>query len=73
MKTQVMHAEREATQTKGEATGVVLENHTSDLEAIALMAYFYWEARGCPTDSPDEDWFRAEAELRNRLTSSATA
>ena len=33
--------------------------------AIALLAYFYWEARGCPHHSPHEDWFRAEAELHN--------
>jgi len=43
-----------------------------DPEAIALLAYFYWEARGCPHDSPHEDWFRAEAELRNRLAATAT-
>jgi hypothetical protein len=40
--------------------------------AIARLAYFYWEARGCPCDSPDEDWFRAEAEYRNRLAAAAT-
>jgi len=26
----------------------------------------------CPHDSANEDWFRAEAELRNRLTAAAT-
>jgi hypothetical protein len=41
-------------------------------EAIADLAYFYWEERGGPSDSPDEDWFRAEAELRNRLTAAAS-
>ncbi len=33
---------------------------------IALLAYSYWEARGCPNGSPEEDWFRAERELRQR-------
>ena len=33
---------------------------------IARLAYAYWEARGCPHDSPEEDWFRAEEELRRR-------
>ena len=44
-----------------------------DQEVTALLAYFYWEARGCPHDSPHEDWFRAESELRNRLAAAATA
>ena len=37
-----------------------------DQEVVALLAYFYWEARGCPRDSPEEDWFRAESELPRR-------
>jgi hypothetical protein len=43
-----------------------------DQEAIAVLAYLY-EARGCPHDSPDEDWFRAEAELRGQIALAATA
>ncbi len=27
---------------------------------LAEMAYRYWEARGRPFGSPEEDWFRAE-------------
>ena len=34
-------------------------------EQIARLAYSYWQARGCPEGSPEEDWLRAEAELRN--------
>jgi hypothetical protein len=34
------------------------------LEAISLLAYTYWEARGCQGGNPDEDWARAERELR---------
>jgi len=30
---------------------------------IAQLAYLYWEARGCPFGSPEEDWFRAERDL----------
>jgi hypothetical protein len=33
-------------------------------EAIAQLAYSYWEARGCQGGSPEEDWLRAEQELR---------
>ena len=32
-------------------------------EAIAQLAYSYWEARGCQGGSPDQDWLRAEKEL----------
>jgi hypothetical protein len=68
MKTQGegMHTKRGSGETDNEATDLVIESPILDQEAIARMAYFCWEARGCPNDSPDEDWFRAEAELRNR-------
>ena len=35
-------------------------------EEIAFLAYSYWEARGCQDGSADEDWLRAEEELRAR-------
>ena len=74
MKTQGQdtHTEPESSQAEDEATGLVIEP-AFDQEAIAVLAYYYWEARGCPHDSPHEDWFRAEAELRNRLAAAATA
>jgi hypothetical protein len=36
-------------------------------EAIAQLAYSYWEQRGCPHGSAEEDWFRAAAEIRARM------
>jgi hypothetical protein len=33
-------------------------------KTIAERAYFHWEARGHPWGSPDEDWFRAEREIK---------
>lgn len=33
-------------------------------EAIARLAFSYWEARGCQGGSAQEDWLRAEQELR---------
>ncbi len=39
---------------------------------IARLAYSYWEARGCQGGNPEEDWTRAERELRP-LASSAPA
>ena len=44
-----------------------------DREAIALLAYSYWEARGFLGGSPEEDWLRAESELRTGLAASAVA
>ena len=38
-------------------------------EEIARMAYALWEARGYQGGSPEEDWLRAEQELRLRATS----
>jgi hypothetical protein len=32
-------------------------------ERIALLAYSYWEQRGRPGGSPEEDWYRAEQEI----------
>ena len=39
-----------------------------DSEEIARLAYSYWEARGFEGGSPEEDWFRAEEELKKRRT-----
>lgn len=33
-------------------------------EQIAHLAYSYWEARGYQGGSPEEDWLRAEQQLR---------
>ena len=40
-------------------------------EAIERLAYSYWQARGCPIGSPEEDWYRAEDALRQRATAAA--
>jgi Protein of unknown function (DUF2934) len=74
MKTQEqdMHTENGISPADYQAPGLVIDLAV-DQEAIALLAYSYWEERGCPPDSPHEDWFRAEAELRNHLSAAATA
>jgi hypothetical protein len=35
-------------------------------EEIASHAYRCWQERGCPEGSAEEDWYRAERELRER-------
>jgi hypothetical protein len=42
-------------------------------EAIAHLAYSYWEQRGCQGGSPEEDWLRAEHEYFHRQASAARA
>jgi hypothetical protein len=32
-------------------------------EETRQLAYQFWQERGCPTDSSEEDWFRAEREM----------
>jgi hypothetical protein len=54
--------------TKAPAGAAPTEVRTTPLEhkRIARLAYSYWETRGRPDGSPEEDWFRAEEELRRR-------
>ena len=37
-------------------------------EEIATLAFSYWEARGYQGGSPEDDWLRAESELRQRVS-----
>ena len=68
-----MHTARESSHRSDEATDLGIEHPTADREDISRLAYLYWEERGCPNDSPDEDWFRAEAELRQQLATAASS
>ncbi len=43
-----------------------IRNSLDDLEKfrkIAVLAYQFWQERGCPVGTPDDDWFRAEREI----------
>lgn len=44
----------------------VVAEYVPDREEIARQAYLYWEGRGCQGGSSEEDWLRAEKELRLR-------
>ena len=35
-------------------------------ETVEAMAYQLWLLRGCPVGSDQEDWYRAEAELKDK-------
>jgi len=43
-----------------------VESLPSEQEQLELLAYEYWQERGRPEGSPDEDWFHAEKELQRR-------
>ena len=34
---------------------------------IEKLAYRFWEERGCPIGSPEEDWLKAEREFDREL------
>jgi hypothetical protein len=42
-------------------------------EEIATLAYTYWLERGCQGGSPEQDWQRAERELRVKASAAALA
>ena len=47
------------------------DNRSPDAPAeteIAALAWSYWEARGFQGGSPEDDWYRAQAELTRRRT-----
>ena len=40
---------------------------------IAELAYHYWELRGCPEGSSEQDWLRAEQDLLTQAEAAATS
>ena len=48
----------------------ILSSAISIKERVALLAYCYWQERGCQGGSPEEDWFRAEREILGQLSAS---
>ena len=51
----------------------VREEPAVDPTEVARLAYFYWEAHGCRPGSAEEDWLRAERELRAQSTPAGQA
>ncbi len=62
-----------ATETVDEPIEIsaLVAEHNSHGE-IAALAYEFWMQRGCPIGSPEEDWFRAEEQIRNNKANVAT-
>jgi hypothetical protein len=45
-----------------------LASNRDEREEITRLAHQFWIERGCPIETPEEDWFRAEAEVRSRAS-----
>ena len=43
---------------------VTQQTQNSPDKERTVRAHRLWEERGCPIGSPEEDWFRAEEEIR---------
>ncbi len=76
MAKRISRKSRENTPVEGTRTDHVAANAADgtngsgaslDYEEVARTAYSYWENRGYQGGSPEEDWFRAEQELRSKL------
>jgi hypothetical protein len=52
--------------TVSESRKTVVTVNATESE-IATLAYQLWQDKGCPVGSDQEDWFRAEAMLKNAL------
>jgi hypothetical protein len=52
-----------------------VSGHTgvNDQGDVPALAHMYWQQRGCPIGSDQEDWFRAEKELKSRMGSDPKA
>jgi epsilon-lactone hydrolase len=62
----VFHAAAQALQASGEFLAERLRPTGPSQEEISQRAYQLWEERGKPHGSDEEDWYRAEEELRHR-------
>ena len=54
-----------------QSAGGSVDNPQPSSEEISRRAFQLWEERGRPEGSQDEDWFRAENELRHESDDAA--
>jgi len=57
-------SKRSETSTSEISSKAAKQAPSVDRDAIARLAYSYWEARGFAGGSAEEDWLRAEEEIR---------
>ena len=44
--------------------GITAEEFSADSDRISQLAYSFWQGRGCPIGSPEEDWLLAEQAIQ---------
>lgn len=52
--------------TPASAEVIDLGRDETEREEITHLAHEFWLKRGSPIGTPEEDWFRAETEVRSR-------
>jgi len=57
--------------TTGDQSREIPARVSPDHVSVAHLAYLHWLERGCPIGSPEEDWSRAEQDLRNNQARTA--
>ncbi|MFZ3340927.1 MAG: DUF2934 domain-containing protein [Terriglobales bacterium] len=57
---------RKKSKTLAPETSAADTNNKPLSEQIAALAHALWCERGCPQGSPEEDWYRAEQEIREQ-------
>lgn len=67
MPRQARHVRQPSTKSRSDE---ILEA-VPDYSEIARLAYLHWLDRGCPIGSPEEDWARAEQDLKNSQNQTA--
>ncbi len=60
------------TTSTGPEYGTKIAAESPTEERISALAYELWIQRGCPIGTPEEDWCRAEEQLNQRKTLTAT-
>jgi hypothetical protein len=71
MLTQPASEEEVATPVVSVVSEAVITGYLPSHKEIAALAYTYWEERGYAHGNPDQDWLRAESELRQRAPATA--
>jgi hypothetical protein len=66
MKTMTREEEELIREAALESPEAAEQDEDPERRLIAELAYRYWEGRGCPHGTAEDDWYRAEREVRGK-------